>query len=349
MKKIEECKEQKKHKKEKIFLKNDVIRDTSLSDYGLVMYCYFRAIQKLDSDYCTISLRLVNYFFRDTFELSSKERNQYISGLKDLEEHKLITRIQEGKDCYEYDISKLAFKTNVSKGNVTEYFTIIFNTEMKNIMQIPTDVTTVNKAKLLRYYIAVVSTFTNEECYRVTTEEGDKISVLGYCSIETLATYANINKDTVIAYNKILEQMRILFIYRSTKLKLMKNGITGITNTYGRYEYYNLVARVAYDHEQEVGEASSVRKSEAVRKRQSLGIKYRNWQKGKEYDKDTIKQLFDYAVNYNINYICQHRNDDSHTFDLKDLKGFTKYYFLDVKSAKRRIDKAKKMFLRNNQ
>lgn len=136
-------------------------------------------------------------------------------------------------------------------------------------------------------------------------EDGTKTDgVIGFSSIEALAKLSNINKDTVLSYNKVLEKEKILYIYRAKELMLIDNELSGITNTYGRYKYKKYVIGKGEEHKEEYGydkfTANIKHKTKKTTERKSLGAKYFNLVSGnKMYDEQTIIDIYRYAVEYN--------------------------------------------------
>lgn len=72
---------------------NSVIRDKTISDNGILVYCYLKAIQRADINYYPMSVELMDYFFRHTFDMETRDKKKYVDGLNDLEAHNLIRKI----------------------------------------------------------------------------------------------------------------------------------------------------------------------------------------------------------------------------------------------------------------
>ena len=187
-----------------------------------------------------------------------------------------------------------------------------------------------SKIKLIRYFVNVVSTFMNGDKWTYDLPDGSKTDgVIGFSSIETLANISNINKDTVLTYNKVLEKAKILYIYRAKDLILINNELTGITNTYGRYKYKKLVIGEGKGHQADYGYKKSVdnikHKTKKTTERKSLGAKYYNLVSGnKMYDEKTIIDIYRYAVEYNN----LHGDDCFYEDKLKDLDFFDQFPFV---------------------
>ena len=103
---------------QRVFLLNSIIRDDTISDNGILVYCYLRAIQRADMNYYAFSVDIMDYFFRHSFDMETRDKKKYVDGLNDLEQHGLIRKISEKKYNFEYDIQPLYFDpSNTNKEN----------------------------------------------------------------------------------------------------------------------------------------------------------------------------------------------------------------------------------------
>ena len=234
---------------QKIFLLNSVIRDKTISDNGIMVYCFLKAIQRADMNYYAFSVDIMDYFFRHTFDMDTRDKKKYVDGLNDLEKHGLIRKINEKKYNFEYDLQPIYFDPSKSNKENGLLFTVVYTDELNAIMQIKDNDFTGSKIKLIRYFINVVSTFLHGREWTYELPSGSKTDgVIGFFSIETLSSISNINKDTALIYNKIIEKAKILYIYRAKDLVLIDNELTGITNTYGRYKYKKVIIGAGEEH-----------------------------------------------------------------------------------------------------
>lgn len=335
---------------QKVFLLNSVIRDDTISDYGILVYCYLRAIQRADINWHYISINAMDYYFRQTYEVETRDKKKYVDGLNDLEQHGLIKKISGKKFDFEYDLQPIYFdptKTNKENGM---WFSVVYSNELSSIMQIdeiiptkPDEKLTISKAKLIRYYVNVVSTFMNGREWSYKLEDGTRTDgVVGFSSIEALANMANISKDTVTEYNKLLEKAKILYVFRAKELYLIDGDISGITNTYGRYKYKDFVLHKGQEHKAEYGyrtfKENVKHKTKKTQERKSMGAKYYNLvERGKKYDQQTIIDIYIYAFNYNE----VHGDDDYYADKLKDLDFFKQFPFITEDCLKEKKKKPK--------
>lgn len=319
-----------KRTSQKIFLLNSIISDNTISDNGIMVYCYLKAIQRADMNYYAFSIDVMNYFFTHSFDIDTRDKKKYVDGLNDLEKHGLIRKINEKRFNFEYDLQPIFFDPTKTNKENKLWFTVIYSDELNAIMQINDKEFTGSKIKLIRYFVNVVSTFMNGAKWTYDLPDGSRTDgVIGFSSIETLANISNINKDTVVTYNKVLEKAKILYIYRAKDLMLINNELTGITNTYGRYKYKKFVIGEGEEHKAEYGHkklAESIKhKTKKTTERKSLGAKYYNLVSGnKLYDEKTIIDIYRYAVEYNR----IHGDDYFYEDKLKDLDFFEQFPFI---------------------
>ena len=315
---------------QKIFLLNSVIRDKTISDNGILVYCYLKAIQRVDVNYYPMSVELMDYFFRHTFDIETRDKKKYVDGLNDLEEHNLIKKISEKKFNFEYDLQKIYFDPTKSNKENEQFFTVVYSDELCSIMQIEDDNFSGSKAKLVRYFVNVVSTFMKGKRWTFDLlNDTKKDGIVGFSSIQHLSDISNINKDTIVTYNKILEKEKLLYIYRANELILRSDRtLDGITNTYGRYRYKKLIKSKGEQHKSEYGydkEKDNVKfKTKKTAERKSLGAKYYYLLEGQDYDEQTIIEIYRYAVEYNK----RHEGDSFYKDKLKDLEFFEQFPFI---------------------
>lgn len=329
---------------QRVFLLNSIIRDKTISDNGILVYCYLKSIQRTDMNWYYISINAMDYYFRHTYEIETRDKKKYVDGLNDLEQHGLIKKISEKKYEFEYDLQPIYFDPSKTNKENEMWFTVVYSDELSSIMQIENDDFPGSKAKLIRYFVNTVSTFMNGRKWTYELADGTKTDgVIGFSSINALANISNINKDTVVLYNKILEKEKILYVYRAKELMLINGELKGITNTYGRYKYRKFVVGKGEEHKTEYGYNKFVdnvkHKTKKTTQRKSLGAKYYNLVSGnKMYDEQTIIEIYRYAVEYNR----IHEKDCYYEDKLKDLDFFEQFQFITEDCLKEKPIKKRK-------
>lgn len=315
---------------QKIFLLNEIIHDTTISDNGVYVYIYLRAIQREDMNLYYISATAIEYFYTHLIGMDTRSKKKYVDGLNDLESHGLIKKTAEKGYEFEYDLSNIYFNPRHTNKENKQYFTVIESNELWKIIQINDDDHCI-KQKLIRYFVTLISTFLKGERYKIKLPDGTKQDgIVGYQSIEHLAEISGLSTDTVILYNSLFEKNNLIYIYRANAIKLIDcNSISGISNTYGRYEHKDIIIQYGINHKVEYGYDKGTDnlkyKSQKTTERKRLGVKLYYLMTGKkEYDEETIIQLYKYAVEYNR----LHKDSWDYNNRKKDLEFFCEYDFL---------------------
>lgn len=315
---------------QRIFLLNEIIQDTTISDIGIYVYIYLRSIQREDMNLYYISVNAIHYFYTHIMEIKTRTKQKYVEGLVDLESHGLIKRVAESGYEFEYDLSSIYFNPKHTSKENPKYFTVIESNELWEIIRIEDEKNNCIKQKLIRYFVILISTFLKGEKYKIKLSDGNKQDgIVGFQTIETLSGISRLSTDTVILYNSLLEKNHLIYVYRANAIKLIDNKyVSGISNTYGRYKHRDIIIQYGKNHKLEYSyNMKNIRyKSQVTTERKSLGVKLHHlMNRKKQYDKETIIQLYKYAVEYNRS----HRDRFDYNEKKKDLKFFYKYDFLE--------------------
>lgn len=293
-------------------------------------------------NFYTISVDVIDYYYRHTFDLNTRDKKKYVDGLEDLESHGLIKKVNGSKYIYEYDLDGIYFDPTKCNKENGMYFSVVYSNELNTIMQLSDTEFSGSRAKLVRYFVNVISTFMNGKSWSFEMEDGTyKDGIVGFSSMEALAEQANISTDSVDKYNKILEKHKLLYVYRAETLKLIDNKVHGITNTYGRYIHKRYVIGEGKDHKSKYGYDKSKDNTKQMTAkttaRKSMGAKYSYLVSGqKEYDKQTIIEIYKYAVEFNR----IHDGDYYYEDKLKDLNFFKQYPFITDDLLQKKTQKA---------
>lgn len=231
---------------------------------------------------------------RICFELGlsfdKSNQSQIKQGLKDLERSKLIDILQI-INSNEFVVSIDRRIANRSKG----YFTKISEDELRLIMG--SDFQFDKKVGILKYFIAVLSTFNNSGS--LPEKYKGKISSM---PLSYICEVADISEKSANRYNESLEELKVLYIYRSTEINHDEKGqISQPTNVYSRYGDSMICDEFARSREEHYHADSKVKKEKSDENR-SLAQKFKQLQKGKEYDEETMKKIEKYVKDRNKKY-----------------------------------------------
>lgn len=185
----------------KIYLMDSVIQDRTISDNGILVYCYLQAIKQTDKSLYYVSIGSMSFFFDQIIGISTKRKKKYIDGLNDLEEHGLIKKISSNVSDYIYDLSKLKLLN-------TKEFTVINIDDIGKIMQIDDSEYSPDKIKLLRYFVFALSFL--KECNSHTE------------TIESLVLKSGLSVNTILLYNKLLKKYDLLQIEKISAIKCVR-------------------------------------------------------------------------------------------------------------------------------
>lgn len=304
-----------------LFIIKRITEDKTLSDNAFAVWCALRSIIQMNISEYFISYNLIS----NALYGRVPERKEQIVIKKGYDELKRKGFIKEvcvyTKKEFKADLSKLYFN------NSNEYFSDLTDKEMRKIMNIQT---TVSNCKLLRYFTCMIGTFNRsdsiEDIYR---------GKIGGMSLEHFNDLIGISKKTASDYNKILEDNKLLFVIRHKDFLQSVNSkgqsqLREIPNTYSRWCDKALAKQFAenthgyiYFHQQK-----DIKSTKANEKR-GLAQKYNAFCKGKEYDIETIKAMYEYCKTWNENQLAYHNKQISlgydHELKEKDLSVFHNY------------------------
>lgn len=178
-----------------------------------------------------------------------------------------------------------------------EFFSDLTLEEMHKIMNIDNKC---NKYKLLRYFCCQLGSFNRSESMM---EYKGKIGGMGLEYFEQLIP---INKSTVVSFNKILEENKMLFIIRhkdfyQTKYPDGTSMIREIPNTYSRWADRKLAIQYAETlHGYKYFTYKKNKQTQVANSKRSLGQKLHYFKDYKvQYDDETLKELYKYAKDKN--------------------------------------------------
>ncbi len=273
-----------------LFIIKKVIEDKTLSDEAFTVWCGLRNIIQKDTTEYFISFNMIAYsvFNRVPTRYEVEAIKKGYTELVCKEHIKVVT--EYSKSEYVCNLSDLYFDGQ-------EYFSDLSMEEMHSIMNIDTKQ---SKYKILRYFACQVSTFNRsidmEEIYR---------GKIGGMSLDTFVGLLGYSKNSIIAYNDILQDNRLLFVHTHGDFYTGKNAygqneLREIPNTYARYSDMELALKfISTVHGYKFYKTDSVVRSAKANERRALGQKLKQFINGKQYDNETIKALYAYAEEKN--------------------------------------------------
>ena len=303
------------------------MNNKALSNYAIADYCVLQALSIPTQMplQCITHQQIVFYLTGDT---SQRRRiNDYIKcGINELIDNHIVKKEKEFQKHLVLDCSNLWIDTKRDK------FTIITFDEVQNIFKVEN----VNNFLLLKYFILLMGTISNK--ITVYLDNGNfKNRVVGSFTIEYLAKLSGISDRTVIEYNKILESIGLLYVYRQEDFVIDKeNNIKRLNNIYGRpcdKEYIDTYALNQQKHlnsyqyrENNIEKANNKRRLAQMYQQLIKG-------RGSKYSNREITEIYDYVISENEKYERMYKKDgyEEYLGKIRNTEIFEKYEFLKEK------------------
>lgn len=311
-----------------IFIPERIIADENLSDYAISVYCMLHSL----SVPTHITIQCVTYY-QLTYYLTEKEIQQrrivdhIKQGINELIDNDIVIKKDEFNKHLVLDCSNLWIDTK--KEN---FIKITFN-EVKQIF----GAKNVNNFRLLRYFISLMNTITSK--ITVYLEDGaHKKRVLGNYTIDTLSKISGISTRSIIEYNKILEDIGLLYVFRSEDFTINKdnNDIRRLNNIYGRPCDKEYIDTFGYNqkkyHQSHYYRESNI---EIANNKRRLAQMYQQLLKGggKDYTEKEIMDVYEYVIAENEKFerMYEKNNYDSYLGKIRDTEIFEKFDFIKEK------------------
>lgn len=246
----------------KIYVPRSVYLDSGITNQELITYCVLYTYAKnsvVDFELVTIESLLWRMYGK--YEVSRKVRQNVIDAVEGLIVKKIISCEHPNNGIFILRSDQFAH---------TNQFAQIDYDVMRSIM----DLEYKNKHQLFRYYCVMM---------------GSRNGVASNMKVEYFAKLLNVSEKTILSYNKILEDEKIIYILRASSLKESSDG--------GIYRDNNLYC--AYEDRLELFNAKS------------MGQKIFRIKSGIKYPAAEMKQISDYIKAHNESeYIKKKKNPD---------------------------------------
>ena len=269
----------------RIYMKKKYLEDVFLTDYAFTIMA---ALQPYSNNKNNILLtaEFISYL---VFGRVATRKELYIikAGFEELIDAEIIkVNCELTKSQFICDISSLYFEQG------TEFFVMIDYKDLHKIMNIETKS---DKYKMFRYFVSIVGHFNLSE----SIDKKYRGKVCGY-AIESINEL--VPKRTAIRYNEILEENKLIHIYRFEDILYNSefNELKRIVNVYGRYEDKELIDEFAKEHQNHYGwnhiQERKKSEHEVANRNRALGQLYRNYVDGKQYNEETVDEILQWAI-----------------------------------------------------
>ena len=301
-----------------------LIFDNTFSNYSLAVYCVLRTLsQPTRLPIQCVTQEQVEFYL--TGKLSNRRRmSDYIKcGINELVENHIIEKNDIVQKHFILDCTNLC--TNESQ----EHFAIITFEEVKKIF----NVENTNNFLLLKYFCSLIWTISSK--ITVYLENGEyKNRVVGNFTIDYLSEISGIGVRTIIEYNKILEEIGLIYIYRQEDFVIDKeNNVKRLNNIYGRasdIEYITTFAKNQQKHYESYRYLENNNKKANNKRR--LAQMYQQLLRGggKDYTKKDITEIYNYVIEENQKYERMYEKNKCEDYldKIRDTDIFDKYDFL---------------------
>lgn len=288
----------------------------------LLAYCYLKVLcplQEIEKYY--INMDALLYAMYKKTDVRKKTRVRIYEAMQNLIDAGVISAERHNRCGYLIETKSLCFDTG------KEHFVIVYSEDIDTIMKADCAI----RVQLVRYYIHLMSTISSK--ISVYNDEGiPKNNIIGNQPQIYLSYLTNISTHTIMRYNRILEDIKVIYIYRANDFFVTDNGLKQITNVYGRYADKEYLIKYGNSLKEQYGSYNHTykTKSETNTKRR-LAQRYLQLCKGKIYSDDEIREIYDYIIAQNQKYrnLAESEQNKSYLENIKDETVFRQFKFLD--------------------
>ena len=281
---------------ENLFLNKDLVTGNSLTVDGVLAYTALRIIidesiplyNQTNTVDC-VSVNRLAYALVGDMDYEKVLIDSLVRGIAELSGGKWISIRKDlsTKASYEYvlDLSAMWLDTDKDK------FIIVSPNEVYKIMTC--NEVMKKKISMLKYFMALISTF-----------DWALDSKIGHMSQQFIAEQADNSVRTCQRYNDILEEMEMIFVYKSNDKVRINDKLKQIKNCYSRFADKYACEQYASNYENMYGVEHKIvqskkNKSQADHNRRLGAIYNQICFNNTDYDKETIKEVYKYITNKN--------------------------------------------------
>ncbi len=249
---------------------------------------------------------------------------QFRTGYNELIQSNIVQKIDS---CGKYDVLDCS---NLFIINNDEHFTIIIYEELIRIFQQKN----VNTFSLLKYFIYLMGTISSSIDVYINAVQ-HKNRVIGNLTIEYLSNLSGISERSIVEYNKILEDIGLLYIYRHNDFLVNANNgeVKRMRNVYGRPEdklYIDSFAMSQEKYEKSYKYVENNIKTANIKRRFAQMYIQICKNNDSKYSMEDIQQVYAYVLQENYKYEATYKknNDKSCLGKIRDIRVFDKYNFV---------------------
>ena len=271
----------------KIYLDKDLVKD--LDTDALLVYVALRSIYHKGEEELYVSINMLCYRLYGNVTYTRTVKDSIINGFNKLDARGII-RIKEQINKAEFiiDASGLYFEDKFFVGIDLEYIRRTCNCSSR-----------VDRGSLVKYLLIMIGTLCNDPYKFQDVQVRHMKGLVGFMPISYIAQESGISETTALSYNIILEDAKIIYIYRhGHSYQDIDGNINSINNNYGLYENKKEVLGYATGFARMQG--YTVQDGDA-NKRRSLAAKYNALCNGVQYTQEEVQEIYEYIHNKNQN------------------------------------------------
>lgn len=264
----------------KIYLRKDLIKE--LDTDALLVYIALRSMYHENEEELYVSINMLCYRLFGNISYTRTFKDCIIRGFSAL--------VQRGMVVVKEEINKSEFVIN-AKGL---YFKDCFFTgiDLEYIRMALTVDCRVDRGSLVKYLLTMVGTLCNDPYKFQDVQVRNMKGQVGFMPISYIAQESGVSEQSALSYNTILEDAKIIYIYRHGHTYQDVDGtVKTINNNYGLYEHKEHILAYANGFARMHGYTAN---ESNANKRRSLAAKYNAMCKGKEYSEEETKEILEY-------------------------------------------------------
>lgn len=301
--------------------------DCSLSHYAITAYCILKNLHSHTPLFSEcISLQQLIYHFTGNIPNRRNRIFSYIEqGIEELHFANYIQIIGVQQKHYLLDCENLWVNTE------SEYFSNVSFEEVQKIFQIKG----VNNYCLLRYFILLMGTLVAK--ITVTLPDGNsKSGIISNLPISYFAKQMDVSAKTIMDYNKLLEDAKLIYVHRQDDFVLDENHfLKSLPNIYGRYEDKEYIDTFAHNQRQHNNSYRHMDETyNNANQKRRLAQMYQQICKGKynTYSESEIISVYNYVLAENKKYeeLYDKTQYDGYLDKIRDIDIFEKFDFINT-------------------
>lgn len=308
-----------------LFIPESITNNSNFSNYAIATYCVLQALSiPTQMQIQCITYHQIVFYLTGQIAQHRNRITDYIKcGINELIDNHVIIKKDEFQKHLILDCSNLWMDTQ------TEKFTVITFHEIREIFKVEN----INNFMLLKYFILLISTISSK--ITVFLENGcSKNRVVGNFTIEYLAELSGISDRTAIEYNKILEDIKLIYIYRQEDFVIDKeNNIKRLANIYGRFRDIAYIERFATNQQKHFESYRYLENNnKKANNKRRLAQMYQQLLKGggKNYTEKEILDIYAYVLSENQKYerLFEKEGYEDYLEKIRSTDVFKKYDYI---------------------